>query len=126
MRHDPLPYSGPDPPRRAKRSRQSPGETVGQTMKSPRIFVQVFSTYGSARHAQAHLRNKGGYLYLCWRDQGKVRNFYLGKRPPDSPTASSRPGAIATPGLPRSCRGKNARNKMASKTGQKAELRRRR
>src|SRR5487761_122032 len=27
----------------------------------------------------AHLRNKGGYLYLCWREGEHIRNYYLGK-----------------------------------------------
>ncbi len=41
---------------------------------------------------RAHLRNKGGYVYLCWREGERVRNYYLGKAPRKSPTVSSGPG----------------------------------
>lgn len=47
--------------------------------------------------ARAHLRYKGGYVYLQWRDGGRVRSFYIGKAPRHSPTdrSSSSPPAPA-------------------------------
>lgn len=46
----------------------------------PEIFVRVsegrFSSY-----AHASIRVKAGqYLYLVWRDGGRIRNFYLGRK----------------------------------------------
>lgn len=54
----------------------------------PKIFVEVpsKSLYGGPQHARAHLRNKRGYVYLCWREGLWVKNFYLGKAPRSSPT----------------------------------------
>lgn len=66
----------PRRPKEVRRVRQEP----------PDIYVRLGgeSHYGAYSHA--HLRNKKGYVYLCWRDGDRVRNFYLGKAPRKSPT----------------------------------------
>jgi hypothetical protein len=50
--------------------------------KAPEIFVRLASSHSWKDHdfARAHLRNRGGYLYLVWREGKHVRSFYLGKR----------------------------------------------
>lgn len=55
---------------------------------APEIFVRIprpksdHYYYGSGMtYAAAHLRNKAGYAYLCWREGERVRTFYLGKAP---------------------------------------------
>jgi len=62
-------------------------------MLEPAIYVRVSEKddgyYSRAMYARAHLRNKRGYVYLCWREGERVRNYYLGKAPRKSPT----PGA---------------------------------
>ena len=40
----------------------------------------------SGRYHRAHLRNRRGYLELCWRDGERVRSFYLGKAAKKFPT----------------------------------------
>lgn len=37
--------------------------------------------YWRRDYRKAHLRNKQGYLYLCWRDSTGVHSHYLGKAP---------------------------------------------
>jgi len=59
---------------------------------APELYVRDASLPFSRRYCQAHLRNRGGYLYLAWRAGEKVRNYYLGKAPRNSPTAR---GAVA-------------------------------
>ena len=54
-----------------KRSRVKP--------ECPEIFVKISESNYQPITARAHLRNKGGYLYLSWRDRERVRTFYLGK-----------------------------------------------
>lgn len=63
----------------------------------PKLFVEVpsKSLYGGPQHARAHLRNKRGYVYLCWREGLWVKNFYLGKAPRSSPTKVPSSSAIA-------------------------------
>ncbi len=55
----------------------------------PEIFVAVGQGQWSKVYHRAHLRNKQGYLYLCWRQSGTVETFYLGKVKQKSPTRSS-------------------------------------
>ena len=46
----------------------------------PEIFVRVREGWRSS-YARASIRIKAGrYLYLVWRDGGRIRNFYLGKK----------------------------------------------
>lgn len=52
----------------------------------PEIFVYVSEEGFGHPYKRAHLRNKRGYVYLCWREGARVRNFYLGKAPRKSPT----------------------------------------
>jgi hypothetical protein len=61
----------------------------------PRIYVALEGkeVWETGRFAEAHLRNKKGYVYLCWRDGDRVRNFYLGKAPRKSPTGRPAIGA---------------------------------
>jgi hypothetical protein len=59
------------------------------------LEVQAPPPYSYKKMVKSHLRNRRGYLYLCWRDKGTVRNFYLGKAPRKSPTAAAAIGAGA-------------------------------
>jgi len=46
----------------------------------PEIFIRVREGSRS-NYARASIRIKAGrYLYLVWRDGGRIRNFYLGKK----------------------------------------------
>jgi hypothetical protein len=87
---------------RKTRKKSSPAIAKAPRAKPapPEIYVRTSLrtfTYGHARtYALAHLRNKGGYLYLSWRDGGKIRTHYLGKAPKASPTDIPR----SEPGLP--------------------------
>lgn len=49
------------------------------------------------QYSKAHLRNRRGYVYLCWRDGEEFRTYYLGKAPRKSPTASG-PGELKAAG----------------------------
>jgi len=50
------------------------------TPEKPEIFVRTKEEWPS-RYAHASIRVKtGGYLYLVWRDGGRIRNFYLGRK----------------------------------------------
>lgn len=56
---------------------------------TPEIYVRVPDVEGrwyKTDYRRAHLRNKAGYLYLCWRDSSGVHSHYLGKAPKTSPT----------------------------------------
>lgn len=76
----------------------------------PEIEVKITtgSTYSGWQRVKAQLRNKRGYIYLCWRDGKTVRTFYLGKAPRSCPTtAAPAPPAVSSgPGSPR--RAKNS------------------
>jgi hypothetical protein len=52
----------------------------------PEIYVKLPVHDVWRPYSRAHLRNKRGYVYLCWRDGEKVKNYYLGKAPRKSPT----------------------------------------
>jgi hypothetical protein len=48
--------------------------------EKPEIFVRVSEGWRSS-YARASIRVKAGqYNYLVWRDGGRVRNLYLGKK----------------------------------------------
>lgn len=50
--------------------------------EKPEIFVRTRDERWP-RFAHASIRIKtGGYLYLVWRDGGRIRNFYLGRKRP--------------------------------------------
>jgi hypothetical protein len=72
------------PPRGQRRSRS--GRRAKPT--EPQIFVATKHGSHGPRFAHAHLRNRGGYVYLTWRDGDRVRTFYLGK----APRSALRPG----------------------------------
>ena len=46
---------------------------------TPEIFVKTADLPCGDNFSRAHLRNKGGYIYLCWQDGERVRNYYLGQ-----------------------------------------------
>lgn len=88
------------------RDRQRPKKRpIGtRRRKAPEIFVWGVKDKPYAHHGmiKAHLRNKRGYVYLCWRENGTVRNFYLGKAPRSCPTGDPRseltsPAAVDPP-----------------------------
>jgi hypothetical protein len=58
----------------------------------PEIYVKTkrgtHYPWDLTKFSLAHLRIKAGYLYLCWRDQNRVRTYYLGKAKKSSPTES--------------------------------------
>lgn len=65
----------------------------------PLIFIER-SVNGYRHHmSRAHLRNKRGYVYLCWREGKRVRTFYLGKAPRPSPTPDPRSETSGRPEL---------------------------
>lgn len=48
--------------------------------EKPEIFVRTVGERWP-RFAHASIRVKAGkYLYLVWRDGGRIRNFYLGQK----------------------------------------------
>lgn len=63
---------------RKNRSKKDPR---GSRAKPEIVEIRVLTKDGSA-HAgwhTAHLRRKGRYLYLCWREEERVRTLYLGR-----------------------------------------------
>lgn len=65
---------------------------------APEIFVRCDANpYGYRHFARCHLRNRKGYVYLCWRDGDKFRTHYLGKAPRKSPTPEDLAGASSGP-----------------------------
>jgi hypothetical protein len=50
--------------------------------KPPEIFVRVATgDWRGSSYARAHIRVKaGGYQYLQWRENDRVRSLYLGKK----------------------------------------------
>lgn len=93
--------NSPTPKKELKRS-QIPNSAPSRASAPPTILIETqpgsFPLPGQHR---AHLRNKRGYVYLCWREGRKVRSFYLGKAPRSCPTAAARSqltaAAIADP-----------------------------
>lgn len=93
-------------PRKTRKTRRARPKPQSRATP-PNIYVEVpGGSYQFGRGmAHAHLRNKRGYVYLCWREGDRVRNFYLGKAPRKSPTADlagaggrgARPGRAAAP-----------------------------
>lgn len=79
--------------KRAKKRHLQPPEIYVLGINDPGYFA-------GPRYCKAHLCFKKGFLYLQWKDNGKVRSFYLRKTPKTSPTApapiapaGARPGA---------------------------------
>ena len=68
--------------------RRSPGPRREQ-QTPPEIYVRAGEGQWSGRYHRAHLRNRRGYLELCWRDGERVRSFYLGKAAKKFPTAGA-------------------------------------
>ncbi len=68
--------------------RRSPGPRRAQ-QTPPEIYVRAGEGQWSGRYHRAHLRNRRGYLELCWRDGERVRSFYLGKAAKKFPTAGA-------------------------------------
>lgn len=68
------------------RKKKGKGKARRGRVEAPKIFVAVGRNEDGPKYSQAHLRNRGGYLYLSWRDGDRVREFYLGKGRKVSPT----------------------------------------
>ena len=83
-----------------------PDAIVKSRSKPPEIYVRYEDERRPWRdkYKRAHLRNKAGYVYLCWREGSKVRTFYLGKAPRKSPTRYPDPDLAAGRGLERNRR----------------------
>lgn len=56
--------------------------------EAPEMYVKTRGSELFPRYHRAHLRNRGGYLYLGWREGARVRTWYLGKAAKSSPTLS--------------------------------------
>ena len=72
-------------PTRRARPKKDP---LRRGVKLPDLFVRLkgANSWGGCRDVAARIRNKGGYLYLQYRDGGKVRSHYLGIAKKSSPT----------------------------------------
>jgi hypothetical protein len=78
-------------------------KAITKSKRPPEIYVLGINEPGffaGPRYCKAHLCFKKGFLYLQWKDMGKVRSFYLRKTENTSTTAPSsssrrppRPGA---------------------------------
>ena len=65
-------------------SRSKRVRPIAERRAMPELYVLVpdDSRFSWRRnYRKAHLRNKRGYLYLCWRDGSGVHSHYLGKAP---------------------------------------------
>lgn len=99
-----MPY--PTKRRRAPRRQKTAGDGRQATIAErrvnppPQIYVRVEGSHSwRESYARAHLRIRKGYVYLAWRDGGRVREFYIGKAPRKSPTENAgTPGAGAAAG----------------------------
>jgi hypothetical protein len=83
-----------DSPTRARENSSSkkPAIAARRSNPAPAIFVACpHEGWQQSHMSRAHLRNKRGYVYLCWREGNRVRTFYLGKAPRSSPTPRRRP-----------------------------------
>jgi len=102
------PTRPPAPPRAQKspdsRSRTNTPPTIYVETPSPQRPGDQIPTWSARQKARAHLRNKRGYVYLCWREGKRIRNLYLGKAPRKSPTRPPAPAVARADQLPRSRR----------------------
>jgi hypothetical protein len=75
-----LPYNGGTIVKTKKlRSRSA----IAKSRSKPEIFVRIQGKYEwqGFVYAKASIRIKAGeYQYLTWRDGGRVRTFYLGRK----------------------------------------------
>jgi hypothetical protein len=94
---------------RAKKTRLSIAKRRA-TPLNPEIYVRGESAFGMVEFKRAHLRNKRGYVYLCWREGDRVRNFYLGKAPRKSPTPRSDIGSSSA--APASSRSRSSGSRL--------------
>lgn len=78
-------------PTRGQRPRKAPTSTTAKSRSKPTPpEIQVIERGpNTVAFHKAHLRNKKGYIYLCWRAGKHVHTFYLGKAPQSSPTPSA-------------------------------------
>lgn len=73
----------------ASRDREG-GRKESRVKLNPEIFVmRVHRGRYDKLYARAHLRNKKGDVFLCWKDGNRVRNFYLGRRKQKPPTQAA-------------------------------------
>jgi hypothetical protein len=57
--------------------------SIAKSRTTPEIYVRIknASDYEPFSYAKAKVRVRGGeYQYLQWRETGKVRSFYLGRK----------------------------------------------
>jgi len=78
----------PTSPRRPKKA---PRAIVKSRVVKPDIYVKPPHQY----IVKAHIRQRGKYRYLRWREDGKVKEFYLGSVKNSSPTGGA--GGRAAP-----------------------------
>lgn len=104
------PTRAQDPQRRRKRPDQA------CRREKPDIYVRAPrpGTYSGLAFVQAHLRNKRGYVYLCWREGQTVRTFYLGKAPRSCPTAAAGRSSRSAPAPDPDRRAKNGSKNRAT------------
>lgn len=63
-----------------KRSKKATVSTRRATSELPQIFVKIDNGWRTT-YAKASIRIKSGqYQYLVWRDRGRIRNLYLGRK----------------------------------------------
>lgn len=75
-----LPYISVDREKRRKKLPRTIARRRRAKAEKPDIFVRTREDW-PPRYAHAHIRVKAGkYLYLVWRDGGRIRNFYLGQK----------------------------------------------
>jgi hypothetical protein len=75
-----LPYNLESAGNFMKKSKRAIAKPRRVKVEAPEIFVRTGEGY-RASYAHASLRIKSGkYVYLVWRDGGRIRNFYLGRK----------------------------------------------
>jgi hypothetical protein len=74
---------------RSRSGRRAIARKSKAKLAPPEIYVRYKRADGFFRDCLCHLRNKGGYVYLSWREDDRVRSFYLGKAPRKSPTGGA-------------------------------------
>ena len=75
-----LPYISDDREKRSGKRTHAIVNPRRAKPETPEIFVRTSEEWPS-RYAHASIRVKSGkYLYLVWRDGGRIRNFYLGQK----------------------------------------------
>lgn len=93
---------------------------VGHKMQPTRIELKITVREGNGPPHTAHIRNKGGYMYLSWRNGKRIKTLYLGKRRQPSPTQHSPARARSMPTWQKRRRAKGIKNTTGKKTAAQA------